>query len=102
MSDNLREPILTKDGVRIFGELGIVAAYAGHFGVPTIFVAGDRAATGPQTFSLPIKQGIRSLGEAIDRTGDWSDGLRGTARKRWPYFSPFDDLRWSCPPADNC
>jgi len=28
-----------------FGELGIVAAYAGHFGVPAIFVSGDRAAT---------------------------------------------------------
>lgn len=27
-----------------FGELGIVAAYAGHFGVPAVFVAGDRAA----------------------------------------------------------
>ncbi|MFH1477162.1 MAG: M55 family metallopeptidase [Verrucomicrobiota bacterium] len=28
-----------------FGEFGIVAAYAGHFGVPAIFVSGDRAAT---------------------------------------------------------
>lgn len=27
-----------------FGEFGIVAAYAGHFGVPAIFVSGDRAA----------------------------------------------------------
>lgn len=27
-----------------FGELGLVAAYAGHFGVPAIFVSGDRAA----------------------------------------------------------
>ena len=28
-----------------FGEFGIVTAYAGHFGVPAIFVSGDRAAT---------------------------------------------------------
>lgn len=28
-----------------FGEFGIIAAYAGHFGIPAIFVSGDRAAT---------------------------------------------------------
>ena len=28
-----------------FGEFGLIAAYAGHFGVPAVFVAGDRAAT---------------------------------------------------------
>lgn len=27
-----------------FGEFGITAAYAGHFGVPAVFVSGDRAA----------------------------------------------------------
>jgi len=28
-----------------FGEFGLMAAYAGHFGVPAVFISGDRAAT---------------------------------------------------------
>lgn len=36
-----------------FGELDIVAAYAGHFGVPAIFVSGDRAAAAEAEDLIP-------------------------------------------------
>ncbi|MBU0715979.1 MAG: M55 family metallopeptidase [Verrucomicrobia bacterium] len=47
-----------------FGELGIVAAYAGHFGVPAIFVSGDRAATEeaedfiPNVTTVAVSEGL--------------------------------------------
>jgi len=60
------------NGKRI-GELGIVAAVAGHFSVPTILVTGDMAACMeaksiiPQVGTVVVKEGI-SHGAAISMT----------------------------------
>jgi len=58
---------------RKIGELGIVAAVAGHFNVPTVFVTGDRAACTeaksiiPQVEAAVVKEGI-GHGAAISMT----------------------------------
>jgi len=60
------------NGKRI-GELGIVAAVAGHFDVPTVLVTGDRAACMeaksiiPQVVTVVVKEGI-SHGAAMTVT----------------------------------
>jgi len=58
---------------RKIGELGIVAAVAGHFNVPTVFVTGDRAACTeaksiiPQVETAVVKEGV-GHGAAISMT----------------------------------
>jgi D-amino peptidase len=58
---------------RKVGELGIVSAVAGHFGVPTILVTGDRAACAeakaiiPQVETVAVKDGL-SHGAAMSIT----------------------------------
>ena len=58
---------------RKIGELGIVAAVAGHFNVPTVFATGDRAACTeaksiiPQVETAVVKEGV-GHGAAISMT----------------------------------